>query len=347
MTQENPSIFRAALRAFVVAAFTIVGIFAGFLPIILLSAMAGDHVPQAKTRYEVIPDATGRLEALKQDSSLIVKLDVMGMIGREEFNGQVVRRMLHEVSNVLFDAGRVKAVLLELKTPGGTVYDSDEIYRLLSAFKQEHQIPVFAYVNGLCASGGMYVAAAADRIYASDVSVLGSVGVLLPTFVNFYDFLSEHGIKTQTLTEGKGKDVMNPMRPWREGEEAQLQALTTYYYDMFVDILARNRPNLDRDKLVDEYGAGLFPAPLAEQYGFIDGHGYSQQMVLQELVEAADIDPSNYQVVHLGARHWWDNFVQGSWTNLLKGTVKHEIEWIPGLDNRFANQPMYLYRPGL
>lgn len=65
--------------------------------------------------------------------------------------------------------------LVYINTPGGTVVDADGIYRALLEYKTKYDVPIYAYIDGLCASGGMYVALAADKIFASDVSLIGSV----------------------------------------------------------------------------------------------------------------------------------------------------------------------------
>ena len=95
--------------------------------------------------------------------------------------------------------------------------DADGIYRAIKHYKEQYQVPVIAYVDGLCASGGMYIACAADKIYATDVSLVGSVGVLFPSFMNFSKLLDTVGVQSLTISSCKGKDDMNPLRPWKEG----------------------------------------------------------------------------------------------------------------------------------
>ncbi|MFI5264393.1 MAG: S49 family peptidase, partial [Candidatus Kapaibacterium sp.] len=84
-----------------------------------------------------------------------------------------------------FKNNRVKGILLYMDTPGGYSTDSDTIYRLLMEYKKQYKVPIYAYVDGLCASGGMYIAITADKIMASDTSLIGSIGVIAPTFMNF------------------------------------------------------------------------------------------------------------------------------------------------------------------
>src|SRR5690606_21186383 len=155
--------------------------------------------------------------------------------------------------------------------PGGTMDDADGIYRTLQEYKTRFKVPVIAYVDGICASGGLFIACAADEIYASDVSLVGSVGVLTPPFINVSQLMEKIGVNALTIYAGKGKDNLDPLRPWREGEDKNIQDIIKYYYASFVDLVIKNRSQVSRDALIQEYGAKIFPANEAARIGFIDG----------------------------------------------------------------------------
>ena len=95
-----------------------------------------------------------------------------------------VRAQLIDTIDGEINKDQVKGLLLAINSPGGTVDDSDGIYRLVQEYKSRLKIPVYAYVDGMCASGGMYIACAADKVYASDASLVGHVGVILRTIFN-------------------------------------------------------------------------------------------------------------------------------------------------------------------
>ncbi len=347
MTRRNEPLFRSALRALLVTAFGVIGLFVGIIPATLLfNAIAGQpgKLVQPKTQYEISPNVDGTRKALRADSPLILKLAISGIIGAEQVNAAIVERVLGESQGVVFDEGRIKGIFVEINTPGGTVVDADNIYRYIRLYKEKHNVPVVAFVNGLCASGGMYVAAAADQVYASDVSLIGSVGVIFPTFLNIHRLLENYGVESLTVSAGKGKDAMNPLRPWQAGESEDFQMITDHYYQQFVGIVTAARPNLDRDKLIHEYGARIFPAPLAAEYGFIDGFGYDYSTALNILVQAAELENKDYQVVELSTRHWWNELLEGNFA-LFRGKVTHDVQLVPGLSSELANQWLYLYRP--
>ena len=100
-----------------------------------------------------------------------------------------MRKMLTESREGTFKDDRVKAILLDINSPGEHGHYANGMYRALKEYKQKYKVPIIAYVDGLCASGGMYVAAAADEVYASDVSLIGSIGVITPSFFNVYKAL--------------------------------------------------------------------------------------------------------------------------------------------------------------
>jgi protease-4 len=338
--------FKAALRSFLMAAFTVGGLFFGFAMAASLAELASASGPKrlsARNSAETVTNPDGSRDSLAGDTPLILMLSVDGVIGLDNLTTERIRTLLDETQGTLFDKGRVKGIVLRLNTPGGTVVDSAGIYRELQLYKEKYQVPIFAYVDGMCASGGMYLAAAADQVFSSEVSLIGSVGVILPSFVNISDALERVGIKTRTLTAGKFKDSMNPLRPWSESEDEWIQEITNYYYLHFVELLTSNRPRLDKEKLVYEYGARLFPAAEAAEYGYIDEVGSSQAEVIQLLAEAQGIADKKFQVVAIKPRLWWNDYLEAR-LPILSGTVRHEI-CIPGVEPKLNGQFLYMYRP--
>ena len=156
---------------------------------------------------------------------VILQINVHGVIGDPKTLDT------HTIENILIESrtgdlkdNRVKAILLHMNTPGGTVVDSDNIYRLVKEYKERYKVPVFAYIDGLCASGGMYVSCAADQVFAGHSSIIGSVGVIIGPFFNLFDTLTKIGMKMETITQGLDKDMMTPFRPWKEDEDASFES---------------------------------------------------------------------------------------------------------------------------
>lgn len=349
MQVQQESIFSSGLRSLTRAAFAVFGIFLGLIPVMLIMggiADGGRQEMRPAPTIRMLPDAEGQRSPLKADSPLVLQLNITGLIGDDALSTQSIETMLMQSQEGRMGSGRVKAVLLKLNTPGGTVVDADGIYRAIKRYKEKYKVPVYAYVDGLCASGGMYVASAADKVFASKTSLVGSIGVIIPPFFNFSQAMETYGVSAQTVSAGNHKDMMNPTRAWTENESENFEQMTTFLYETFVDIVVENRNRVDRDKLVSDYGARVFPAPEAVWMGLIDEVEDNPDKILQRLAEDVEIASKDYQVVQLESRTWLGEIFSTA-NPLWSGTVKHEIQWLPGVDSKFAGQYMYLYTPGL
>ncbi len=342
------SILLSALRAFFIALFSMTGLILGIIPAILVFSLfssSTDIEPETNFDVELLPNADGVRKSLSKSTPVILNIDIKGSIGLTDLSLHTINDLLVESREGALKNNRVKALLLNIESPGGTVTDSDGIYRAIKAYKEQYKVPVYAFVDGMCASGAMYIASAADKVYATEASIIGSVGVLSPSFLNLSQLIDKIGVKALTLTAGKGKDEMNPLRPWVPGEQDSLQTIINSYYTMFVDIVVAARPELDKKKLVDEYGAHIFSADVAAKHGFIDGSGQSRNDVLKLLLKQLDIKDDQYLVVRMKSKNWWKTFFSESSMSLLfKGKVKHEIEIAGELPAELQGQFLYLYR---
>lgn len=342
------SIFYASMRAFFVTLLAVLGFSVAFLLIgvglsaLTLSTTISTEPTKAFT-VEVFPDANGKREALSS-VPVILKINISGIVGLDNLDQAHVREMLVESREGLLKNDLVKGILLYIQTPGGTVTDADGIYRSIMAYKKKYNIPVYAYVDGMCASGGMYIAAAADKILASNVSIIGSVGVIAPSALNFSQLLEKIGVQSLTIFAGKGKDDLNPLRPWKPGEEINYKDLIDYYYTHFIDVVTSSRPHLDKAKLIKDYGAKVFPAKEAEQLGYIDESGVSLNEAITQLTEQMGIKDENYRVVQMIKETWISELFK-SHLNLLQGNVKHQFQFSPEYDPKLLNQFLYMYRP--
>lgn len=344
---KPPSIFYSSVRSFFMAFTSMIGLGLAFLIVLaLVGVLSKFETAEIERNFdiEVLPNANGERKILSKTSPVILSVNIDGPIGLESLDMQTVRRQLTESREGSLKGDRVKAIMLRINTPGGTVADADGIYHAIKAYKEKYKVPVYAYVDGLCASGGMYVASAADKIYASEISLIGSVGVLSPPFLNFSDAINKLGIEAKTLIAGKGKDEMNPLRPWRAGEEKPLQGIIDYYYKHFVHIVTSNRPKLNKEKLIEEYGAHVFPAPEALEYGYIDVAGYSYSETLKELAQEIGIEDNFYQVVELDNKSWISEIFRAEKSSVFSGEITHKFQFTD-LEGKLANQFLYLYRP--
>jgi len=344
----NESIFRSFLRSFFIRFGTILGLILGILlAFMLIGSFFGGKDDEGKINYTYSPtiraNALGERKVLTDTTPVILKINLQGTIGLNDLDRHKTRELLIESREKTLKNDRVKGIILCIDTPGGTVTDADGIYLLLKEYKERYNTPIYAYVDGLCASGGMYVACAADKIYASESSIVGSIGVMLSTAMNFSKVMDKIGIDSLTLSAGKGKDELNPFRPWKPNESDNYQLLINDFYESFVDVVTSNRPNVNKEKLVADYGANIFTAAKAKEIGFIDESGFSYNQTLSLLANDIGIEDNKYQVIELKEDNWFNAlFSAQSKNSLLKGEVKHTLQLQGELDPKLANQFLYL-----
>jgi protease-4 len=339
----HPSLFKHSLRSFCLALCATLGVCVGLFLLIFGSALLFSDSDSLASNVKILPDAEGHRKELASTVPVILTINLAGEIGSDGLTAKKVEEILL-CSREKALKNRVKGVLLAINSPGGGVTDSDIIYHLVKKYKEQHKTPVYAYVEGLCASGGYYIACAADKIYANEASIVGSIGVISwPPFMNVSQLMEKVGVESKTIYSGKGKDNMNPFRPWKEGEQKNNEMLTSFFYNQFVEHVTHNRPKLSKEKLTGDYGAEVFPAFTAMEMGYIDGIYPLKYEVLKELVEVAGIGKDQkYQVITYETRNWWEKMVQEK-SPLLTGKVKHELA-LPSEMQTESLPIKYLYR---
>ncbi len=350
MQIARESIFVTVLRSFLRCFFAIFGIFFGLVfASILYSSLGGAaKAYEEKTEFSLLPDLKGQHTLLSTSTPAILQIHIEGIIGEPQgVNAQDIKNILIDSQSGLLSNHRVKGIMLHLNTPGGSAVDSDNIYRLIKAYKEKFQIPVFAFVDGLCASGGMYIAASADQVFASPPSVLGSIGVIIGPFFNVADALGKIGISSQTLSAGLDKDMMNPFRTWKPDEDQSLKAVLQSMYQQFVTVLTENRTKIDKTKLINEYGAQVYDGVKAQEIGYIDTANASYDQAISALLEAAKIDPEKpYQMVELKPKRDWFSALMTGQSALFTGKIEHHLN-LPGQHAYKLKEPFaYLYETG-
>jgi len=307
MKLSRESIFISSIRAFFNTLLGTIGVVIAIIPILILFSIfsSADQKQGAKNKLEILPDLNGNTKTLALNSPAILQLDINGIIGKAHLTSKDFNYQLIESRKGILKNNRVKAILLNINSPGGTANDSDDMYRNLLAYKEKYNVPIYAYVDGLCASGGFYIACACDKIYASPNSIIGSVGSLMGPFFNFSKAMDTYGIEAHIITDGKDKDMMNPFRKWKKDEDASLKVISDYGYQLFVNIVASAR-NINKDTLINEYGANVFDTEKAQNIGYIDRGNSSYSATLEDLLDVANIDKDkSYQVIGLSPKKTW------------------------------------------
>ena len=223
-----------------------------------------------------LPDAA--MKATKEHTALI------------EINGVIADDAEASADNVVtalrsaYEDKKTKGVILRINSPGGSAvqagYINDEIRRL----KEKHpKIPVYAVVTDMAASGGYYIAVAADDIYVDKASIVGSIGVLMSTF-GFERGMEKLGVERRLLTAGEHKGILDPFSPLKQEEKQHIQEMLDQVHQQFIQAVKDGRG--DRLKEIGDIFSGLFwSGEESIKLGLADGLG-SSSYVARELIGA-------------------------------------------------------------
>ncbi|HEX7049613.1 MAG TPA: signal peptide peptidase SppA [Longimicrobiales bacterium] len=162
----------------------------------------------------------------------IAVLKIEGLIADDEDYLEQIRRFREDPS--------VKGLLVVINSPGGVVGPSQSVYRELRRLREEDGRPVVASIGGVGASGGYYVALAADSIFALPGSITGSIGVIME-FPEVSDLMAKVGVEMQVVKSAEHKDIGSPFRPLTPEDRELLHSLVEDVYSQFVDVVARER----------------------------------------------------------------------------------------------------------
>lgn len=169
--------------------------------------------------------------------------------------------------------GRVKALLVRINSPGGTVTASDVIYQEIRAFKAKTGKPVVIMMEDVAASGGYYVACAGDVVVAHPTTVTGSIGVIIQTF-NFSGGMQKIGIKADAIVSGPNKAMGSPFEPMPAEHRALLQGLVDEFYRNFVEVVRNSRPKLVEADIKSITDGRVVSGRRALEVGLVDRLGF-------------------------------------------------------------------------
>ena len=190
-----------------------------------------------------------------------------------------------------FKDKNTSAIILRINSPGGSPvqagYINDELLRLRKKYKD---IAVYAVITDICASGGYYIAAGADKIYADKASLVGSIGVLMDGF-GFVDTLKKLGIERRLMTAGDHKGFLDPFSPANPEDQAHIKTLLTDIHDQFINVVKKGRKKSltveDYQKFLDNkalFSGLIWTGEQALALGLVDGLG-SSSYVAREIIK--------------------------------------------------------------
>lgn len=305
--------------------------------VVALAAKSGPHKHHLLDEKGVdeFPDLN-EIWSYGQGEVKAARIAVSGVImrGGEETLWGITEDMIESILQQIRTAQNdeaVRAIILEVDSPGGGVTASDEIYAALMRFKASREDRrILVFIRDMAASGGYYVAAAGDWLMAEPTSIIGSIGVIMQS-LNLKGLSEKIGVRDVTIKSGINKDLLNPFAEVSPEHVALLQEVIDATYQRFVGLVQESR-EIEPEKLKELADGRIFAADRALEHKLIDGIGYWEDAVAKtaELLGEESVRVIRYE--------WQEDFF--TWLSRVRLNL-NPTAW-------FRNQPArlhYLWQP--
>ena len=216
----------------------------------------------------------------KEHTALV---DLQGVIASDQASADAVIGSLQGA----FEDKKTKGVILRINSPGGSPVQAGQIYDEIKRLRKLHpNTPLYAVVDDICASGGYYVAAGADKIYVDKASIVGSIGVLMDGF-GFTKAMDKLGVERRLLTAGENKGFLDPFSPADPKQEAYAKSMLEEIHQQFIDVVRKGRGNRLKET-PDMFSGLVWSGAKSIELGLADAYG-STDYVAREVIKAEDI----------------------------------------------------------
>jgi signal peptide peptidase SppA len=263
----------------------------------------------------------------KEPPPVVSVLRLAGVIGGHgPLRGMTLAALASQIERA-FKLPRLEAVALAINSPGGSPVQSALIAKRIRDLAEEKQVPVIAFAEDVAASGGYWLACAADEIYANESSIIGSIGVISASF-GFPTLLQRLGIERRVHAAGDRKSMLDPFRGEDPEDVTRLKAIQKDIHASFQDYVKSRRGT--RLKGSDEalYSGEFWTGQRALELGLIDGFGELRHVLRQRFGEKVRLRPIE------GPRSWWRRLAPGSrapdpldWGSGLLAAVEERALW--------------------
>ena len=231
-----------------------------------------------------------------------------------------------------FSIRRAKAVALIINSPGGSPVQSALIGQRVRDLARKADVPVLAFCEDVAASGGYWLAASADEIYANAASIIGSIGVVSAGF-GFDRAIEKLGVDRRVYTAGERKMILDPFRPEAEEDVARLKSLQAEIHQQFIDHIVERRGGKLKGAHDDLFSGAFWSGATALDLGLIDGLGECRSLVTKRFGEEVDlvtIQPKKKLFSGFGGLSGSlsgspAGSLAGSWSGLLAGSAAGDV----------------------
>ena len=297
--------------------------------------------PSEKGLQERVLEGEGKAKILLVDISAVISEKKRSKGLGLDTGASLVARIKEELQKAEKDES-VKGIVVKINSPGGTVTATDTIYHELVEFKKRTGARIIACVTGLAASGGYYVASAADEIIAHPTSITGNIGVMALKF-NVDQLLSKVGIQEETVKSADKKDIWSPFRPSTPEEKEIIQTVINTLYERFVEVVfVGRRPRLSREEVERLADGRIFTAEQALEVKLVDRIGYLDDAI-REMKQSLKLDEARVIAYHRAGSYRgtiYSGFPQATDSNINLVSIDGDFQsLLPEV------QFMYLWRP--
>ena len=234
--------------------------------VVLILAAGGPTAPDVYAEEYVAGDGASRIAVVPVEGTITPADNTVG--------GIQPTTTPDGLADALRQAGQdtsVVAVVIEVNSPGGGVTASDEMHQSILDFKENTDKPVVVSMGDTAASGGYYIATAADRIVANETTLTGSLGVIIP-LNNFAEAANKYGIKQVVIKSGKYKDMGSSFREMTPEEREIFQSIVDQDYAEFVDVISEGR-DIPDDRVREIADGRIYSGIQARELGLVDSFG--------------------------------------------------------------------------
>jgi len=187
-----------------------------------------------------------------------------------------------------FSRKGIAGVALSINSPGGSAVQSALIHTRIRALAEKYKVPVFAFCEDVAASGGYWLACAADEIYADGSSIVGSIGVLAAGF-GFVDAIEKLGIERRVHTSGENKSILDPFQPEKKEDVKRLKALQADVHEAFKSAVRTRREGKLKGDEKELFSGAFWAGRQALDFGLIDGLGHLHDVLQRKFGEKVAI----------------------------------------------------------
>jgi protease-4 len=235
----------------------------------------------------------------------------------------------------------VKAIVLRINSPGGTVAASDSMYNSLRQFKERTGKPVITSILDLGCSGAYYLACGTDGIVAQPSSITGSIGIIMQMF-SIEGTMQKIGVKAVAIKSGKLKDIGSPLHDLSEEEKAVLQGIIDQFFNQFLAVIEDGRKQISRQEIKKLADGRIFTGAEAMDEKLIDRIGYPSDAI-KWVKEVAGVEKAKVVIYHRASSYMPNIYGSAASSEAISGAlVNVEVpDWLNGNSAQF----LYLWQP--